>query len=91
MKNAWDNVIYTCSNMLIFENEAQVEKWTKQHQISKGDIQPIENIWQFSKKWYGNHLDPNWKKWTIEEAKQLFQAFGLNHKIWHLPDSKERF
>ena len=38
MKNAWDNVIYTCSNMLVFENETQIEEWTKKHNISKGDI-----------------------------------------------------
>jgi hypothetical protein len=49
MKNAWDNVIYTCSNMLIFENEAQIDQWTKRHNIPKGDIQPIEKIWNFSK------------------------------------------
>ena len=91
MKKAWDNVIYTCSNMLVFENAQQIQKWTEQHQIPKGDIQPIEKIWQFSKKWYGNHLNPEWKKWTIEEAKQLFQEFGLSHKVWALNDSKERF
>lgn len=44
MKNAWDNVIYTYSNMLIFENEQQVDEWTKKHNIPKGDIQPIEKI-----------------------------------------------
>jgi len=91
MKKAWDNVIYTCSNMLIFENEQQVDKWTKQHQISKGDVQPIDKIWQFSQKWYGNHLNPDWEKWTIGEAKQLFHEFGLDHKIWELEDSGERF
>jgi len=75
MKNAWDNVIYTCSNMLVFENEKQIDEWTKRHDIPKGDIQPIENIWNFSKKWYGNHLNPEWTKWTIEEAKQMFKEF----------------
>lgn len=91
MKNAWDNVIYTCSNMLVFENEAQIDQWTKKHNISKGDIQPIENIWNFSKKWYGNHLNPNWTKWTIQEAKEMFLEFNLNNSIWELGDSKERF
>ena len=91
MKNAWDNVIYTCSNMLVFENETQIEEWTKKHNISKGDIQPIEKIWNFSKKWYGNHLNPNWKKWTIEEAKEIFNEFDLKNKIWQLEDSNERF
>lgn len=91
MKNAWDNVIYTYSNMLIFENEQQVDEWTKKHNIPKGDIQPIEKIWIFSKKWYGNHLNPEWTKWTIEEAKQIFREFELENKIWDLGSSKERF
>jgi len=91
MKKAWDNVIYTCSNMLVFENEDQIDEWTKKHNIPKGDIQPIENIWNFSKKWYGNHLNPNWTKWTIEEAKAMFREFELNDSIWNLQDSNERF
>ena len=91
MRNAWDNVIYTCSNMLVFENEEQVDKWTKKHNIPKGDIRPIETIWNFSKKWYGNHLKPDWKKWTVDEAKQLFKEFSLENETWNLGDSKERF
>ena len=91
MKKAWDNVIYTCSNMLIFKNEGQVDEWSKKHNINKGDVQPIEKIWEFSKKWYGNHLNPVWKKWTVEEAKQLFVEFSLDNSIWDLGDSKERF
>lgn len=91
MKKAWDNVLYTCSNMLIFENIAQVESWTEKHRIPQGSIQPIEKIWHFSKKWYGNYLNPNWRKWTVEEAKQIFAEFGLKGKIWHLENSKARF
>jgi len=91
MKNAWDNVIYTCSNMLVFENEEQINHWTKRHNIPKGDIQPVEQIWAFSKKWYGNHLNPDWTKWTVEDAKQIFTEFELDGEIWSLGDSKGRF
>lgn len=91
MKNAWDNVIYTCSTMLVFENEKQVDKWTQKHNIPKGDLQPIEKIWNFSKRWYGNHLNPQWTKWTIKEAKQMFKEFELIDNIWKLQDSGERF
>ena len=91
MKNAWDNVVYTCSNMLVFESEEQIDAWTKKHNILKGDVQPIENIWNFSKKWYGNHLNPKWTKWTIAEAKEMFDEFNLTGRIWKLNDSKERF
>lgn len=91
MKNASDNVIYTCSNMLIFENVEQIESWALRHNIPQGDIQPLEKIWTFSKKWYGEHLNPAWTKWTEEEAKQIFMEFELDGKIWNLDNSKERF
>ena len=91
MKQAWDNVIYTCSNMLVFENENQVEDWAQRHQIPKGDIQPIDKIWSFSKKWYGNHLNPEWIKWSIDDAKRIFSEFELNGKIWDLGESTGRF
>lgn len=91
MKSAWDNVIYTCSNMLVFENEAQVDDWAKRHAIPHGDVQPIERIWAFSKKWYGNHLNPHWAKWTGDEAKAIFKEYGLQGRIWDLGGSSERF
>jgi len=91
MMKAWDNVMYTCSTMLVFRNEDQIDEWTRQHNIDKGDIQPISKIWKFSKVWYGDHLDQEWKKWTIEEAKGIFEKFGLDHNIWQLGDSEDRF
>ncbi|MEP6676644.1 MAG: alkylmercury lyase family protein [Ferruginibacter sp.] len=91
MKNAWDNVVYTCSNMLVFKNEEQVSEWSQQHHIPKGDVQSINNVWEFSKKWYGNHLNPEWQKWTMEEAKAIFTEFNLTNKIWDLESSGTRF
>ncbi len=91
MRNAWDNVIYTCSTMLLFENEKQIDAWCRKHHIHKGDIQPITKIWEFSKVWYGNHLNPEWTKWTAEEAKQIFDRFELTGDIWDIPVSDARF
>jgi hypothetical protein len=91
MKMAWDNVIYTCSNMLVFQSDAQVNDWCMRHNIPKGDLQSINNVWEFSKKWYGNHLNPHWEKWTMEEAKRIFIEFNLTHKTWDLETSTSRF
>ena len=91
MKKAWDNVVYTCSNMLVFKDEEQINKWTVRHNIPKGDAQPINNVWQFSKKWYGNHLNPQWEKWTMQEAKDIFSEFNLTNKIWDIETSASRF
>jgi hypothetical protein len=91
MANAWNNVIYTCSTMLVFRNEEQIIEWSKQHNIPMGDIQPLDNVWAFSKKWYGNHLNPDWEKWTMQEAREIFKEFNLTDKIWDLEKSEERF
>jgi hypothetical protein len=91
MRQAWDNVIYTCSTMLLFESEHAIYRWCSAHRISRGDVQPVEKIWQLSKVWYGNHLNPEWHKWTNEEARHIFEQFGLGGTIWHIPVSDTRF
>ena len=91
MRHAWANVIYTCSTMLLFESESQIDAWSKMHRIRKGDVQPIEKIWECSKVWYGNHLNPEWKKWTSEEAKMIFDRFELTGEIWKVPVTDSRF
>jgi len=91
MKRAWDNVIYTCSTMLVFRTEIEIDEWCQRHDISKGDVQPLPHVWDFAKKWYGNHLDPSWEKWTLQEAKEIFDEFGLTHSVWQLEISGDRF
>lgn len=91
MKNAWDNVVYTCSTMLVFKDEEQIDHWCVRHGISKGDVQPIDHVWQFSQKWYGNHLNPEWEKWTMQEAQEIFKEFNLTHPVWQIESQATRF
>lgn len=91
MTNVWDNVIYTCSTMLLFDSEATINDWCGRHQIPKGDVQPLTNIWEFAKAWYGRHLDENWTKWTALEAKALFERFHLTGPTWEIPAAASRF
>lgn len=91
MANAWDNVVFTCSTMLLFDSEDAIDNWCSRHAMDKGDVQPIEKIWEFSKVWYGNHLCREWVKWTAEEAKAIFKRFDLVGPIWEIAPSKSRF
>ena len=91
MERAWDNVIYTCSTMLLFETEAEIDIWSARHGIAKGDVQPVDKVWKFAQVWYGKHLDEDWAKWTVDEVKEIFSRFGFTHKVWQLSASSERF
>jgi hypothetical protein len=81
MAQAWENVVYTCSVMLLFRSEAEVDFWCAKRGIAKGDVRPIEQIWTFASEWYGRHADPNWTKWTVDEAVGMFSRHGLNGPI----------
>jgi hypothetical protein len=91
MAHAWDNVIYTCSTMLLFETERAIDDWCRKHRIPKGDVQPIARVWEFARVWYGNHLNPKWTKWTADEARAIFARFGMTGRIWEIPGSAQRF
>lgn len=91
MQRAWDNVIYTCSTMLLFDSEAAIDEWCRRHRIEKGDVQPIATIWEFARAWYGDHLRRDWRKWTTAEAQAIFERFGLTGRIWEIEASEERF
>ncbi|CAM5398610.1 alkylmercury lyase family protein [Rhodanobacter lindaniclasticus] len=91
MRKAWDNVIHTCSIMLMFRDEAQVDAWCATRGIPKGDVRPIGQIWNFAIEWYGRHADADWAKWSAREAVGLFRRHGLTGPIWALSEEAERF
>jgi len=91
MQRAWDNVVYTCSVMLMFRNELQVDNWCAERGIVKGDVRPIEQVWAFASEWYSRHADPNWTKWSLREAAEIFRRHGLTGPVWALPEETGRF
>lgn len=91
MSQAWDNVIATCSMMLLFDDETHVDEWCAKHGKQKGDVRPVGQIWEFAKDWYGKHSDPNWEKHTAAQAAELFSRHGLDGPIWRLPEEDGRF
>src|SRR4030095_16588433 len=86
-----DNVIYADSLVLFFESESQIDSWAKRHNIARGDSQPAQRVYELGATWYAHHLDKNWHKWTLEEARAIFTKCGLAGPIWDLPHSDERF
>jgi hypothetical protein len=91
MMRCWDNVVFTCSTMLVFDDEASIDAWCKRHALPRGDARPIQKAYDFARAWYGRHLDADWRKWTTEEARAMFQRFDLRGPIWDLPITNERF
>lgn len=80
----WDNVIYTCSMMLVYKSESQIDAWCKQHNKPKGEVVPIAQVWELAKLWYGNYLDTDFKIKTKEIANAMFKQVGLTSEFWKM-------
>jgi len=91
MRHAWDNVIYTCSMMLLFRDEAQVTAWSAARGLPKGDVRPIQQVSAFAAEWYGRHAASDWVKWTATEAAAMFCRHDLTGPIWTLSNDAARF
>jgi len=91
MKSAWDSVIYTCSLMLVFRSEVEVDDWCTVRSLPRGDARPIQQIWNFASEWYSRHADRNWEKWSIAEAIEIFRRHHLTHPVWQIANDGGRF
>jgi hypothetical protein len=91
MKNAWDCVTYTCSLMLVFQSETQVDEWCASRALPKGDVRPIKQVWPFAVEWYAKHAAKNWQKCSVADAVQIFDRHQLTHSVWQLEQGAGRF
>ena len=42
----------------------------------------ITQAWALSQKWYGTRLDPDFRRPTIDEAREIFASVGLTGDFW---------
>jgi hypothetical protein len=83
-REAWNNVHEHCALVLPFSNESGVDKWLQRHGGRKGQVVPINQVAHLARRWYGTHASPDWHKWSIEEAQQIFTECGLTGDFWNL-------
>lgn len=70
--------------MLLFRDEEHVDRWCRQWKMSRGAILTLDTCWRLAHAWYGNRLDPAWRRRSPEEAQALFGQLGLTSDFWRL-------
>ena len=51
----------------------------------------IGQAWDLSQRWYGNRLDADFRRPTVDEAQAIFAAVGLTGVFWNLDVTMGRF
>lgn len=88
---AWDNVHQHCSLVLPFRSEDEIAAWCVRHGLPRGEAVPLTQVAELAKLWYGTHADPDWHKWSIEDARQIFHRAGLRSTFWDLGTRQGQF
>jgi hypothetical protein len=50
--------------------------------MARGALVGLEQTWTLAKLWYGNRLDPDYRRPTPAEAAAMFAAAGLDGPFW---------
>jgi len=71
--------------MLVFRSEEHVGKWCRDWHMHEGAIVRLGQCWKLAQAWYGpDRRDPQWRRFTVDEAQALFASLGLNSPFWRL-------
>lgn len=68
--------------MLHFRSEAHIEVWCEQTQTQRGEVVPLDQVWQLSKLWYHNRMHPAYRGRSAQEAEAVFVEAGLTSAFW---------
>jgi hypothetical protein len=61
-----------------------VDSWCADRKVPRGAVMSIPQAWDLSVKWYGNRLDPDFRRPTSDEAQAIFESVGLTGDFWRL-------
>ena len=88
---AWDNVHEHCSMVLPFRSADEVTRWSTRHNLPRGEAVPLHQVAALANHWYGSHAQPDWHKWSVAEAQEIFRSAGLTSPFWSLESMEGRF
>jgi len=52
--------------------------------VRRGAVMPIHQAWDLSQRWYGTRLDPDFRRPSAGEAREIFASAGLTGAFWDL-------
>jgi len=71
--------------MLLFRSEEHVDRWCESRSMPRGALLSLSQAWDLARAWYGpDRRAPQWRRHTVEEARDLFHRLGLTSDFWKL-------
>jgi hypothetical protein len=70
--------------MLLFRDEEHIDRWCAHWSQPRGATLTIENVWRLAQRWYSNKMNPDWRRFTPDEAQGVLTGLELTGPFWSL-------
>jgi hypothetical protein len=70
--------------MLIFQSEDHLDRWCRARDLPRGGILTPEQGWRLAYAWYKDKVNPDWRRYTPDEAEAILAGVGLTGPFWNL-------
>lgn len=68
--------------MLLFRSEENIDGWCARHQLSRGQLLTLQQVWSLSRLWYRGRMSPDYQGRTAQQAEAIFRQAGLTGPFW---------
>jgi len=80
----WNNPYNPCGAILFFSSHHEIDGWCARHGLPKGEAIDIAAGIGLARAWFGDYLEPTWRRKSPDEARQVFRSLGLTSTFWQL-------
>lgn len=70
--------------MLIFRSEEHIDRWLLPRDLARGAVLDTDTAWRLAREWYGDKLNRQWRRHTLDETEALFESLRLRGEFWNL-------
>lgn len=78
----WNDVVYSCSNQLLFCSREHVNGWLKETGNTFGTILDLKTLWTLATGWYKGRLSADYRRRDANEAAEFFRSICLTGDFW---------
>lgn len=72
--------------MLLFRSKEHAAQWCAANRMPAGVTLPYEQVWELSKLWYADRLNPDFAGRSFAQAHAIFEAVGLTGPFWRFEE-----
>lgn len=78
----WNNPYNPCGCILFFSSRSEIDAWCNRHGLPMGETIDIAKGITLAREWFGDYLEPTWRRKTADEVRQLFRSLHLTSEFW---------